>query len=66
MRNAARHARPDASAAPLRLQICLTGGRELLLTVEDNGVGLPSAANGGEPEPASQDGRRTQAAQGTG
>ena len=51
VRNAARHARLAAPGTQLCLRICLTGGNELLLTVEDNGIGLPAAANGGGQEP---------------
>ena len=54
VRNAARHARPAAHGTPLRLRICLTGGGELLLTVEDNGIGLPAAANSGNQELVSE------------
>ena len=42
MRNAALHARPAASSAPLRLSVTLDWQAGLLLSVEDDGVGLGS------------------------
>jgi len=48
LRNVARHARPEANAAPLRLCIALLPRQDRLeIVVEDNGVGLNSAAAAG-------------------
>jgi signal transduction histidine kinase len=45
IRNAARHARPDGSSAPLRLCIAMTHQQEgLEIKIEDNGVGFNSLA----------------------
>jgi signal transduction histidine kinase len=52
MRNAALHARPASSSAPLRLCVSLDWQAGLLLTIEDDGVGLgskaPTAAGSGQ------------------
>jgi signal transduction histidine kinase len=46
VRNAAQHGR--GSDVPLTLAVTVTGGRELLITVQDNGIGGPAqTADGG-------------------
>jgi signal transduction histidine kinase len=46
MRNAARHARPAESSAPLQLKIVIQCNNDLEILVMDNGIGI---GNGNEP-----------------
>jgi len=45
MRNAARHARDCAGGRPLHMRVAATWGDGLTLRVEDDGTGMPAAAN---------------------